>query len=279
MRRAERLRPMLEMATEVRPNQLVQPAGAGPNQLVRRAAAVLVRPSRFRQTAVVARAEESTACRSPTLDRQRCSSPSAGYIPDHSVDTMTVSHLGDQDAAHAWCPIDAGRHRPEQALRSLRRFCDPAPAHQLVPRTSIVGDRVPRRSWPMRPYEVMVVIDPALEDAQVKATFGRVSEIIIAAGGTIRSAELMGKRKLAYEINKKSEGMYGLVAATFPQTVVAELNRVLQLADEVMRHKVILIPEKNFVAAASSDKLRAASSSPEAKRQDRHERQESETPA
>jgi len=125
----------------------------------------------------------------------------------------------------------------------------------------------------------MVVIDPALEDAQVKATFGRVSEIIIAAGGTIRSAELMGKRKLAYEINKKSEGMYGLVAATFPQTVVAELNRVLQLADEVMRHKVILIPEKNFVAAASSDKLRAASSSPEAKRQDRHERQESETPA
>jgi small subunit ribosomal protein S6 len=124
----------------------------------------------------------------------------------------------------------------------------------------------------MRPYEVMVVIDPTIEDAQVKASFGRVSEIIVAAGGTIRSAEIMGKRKLAYEIDKKTEGIYGLVVATAPPTVVVELNRVLQLADEVMRHKVILIPEKVVGAASGSEKLRAASSS-DAKRQ------ESETPA
>jgi len=96
----------------------------------------------------------------------------------------------------------------------------------------------------MRPYEVMIIFDPTLEEDVVRAEVDRASELIRAKGGTPGRAERWGKRRLAYEIRRQREGSYVVLEAQAEPSVMADLDRALTLTDGVLRHKVVRLPEK-----------------------------------
>ena len=91
-------------------------------------------------------------------------------------------------------------------------------------------------------YEVMFIIDPALEDAAKDATVENV-QTIIAADGEVEKVEVLGMRKLAYPIDKKEEG-YVVVEFKGNPTLPYELNRKLKISDNVIRHIIINKDEK-----------------------------------
>lgn len=90
----------------------------------------------------------------------------------------------------------------------------------------------------MRNYELMYIIRPDVEQETVQAVVEKFQGIIVN-GGEIVKHDIMGKRRLAYEINKHREGTYVLVHFKAPATVVAELERVLKISDEIIRHIVV----------------------------------------
>ncbi|HVL05720.1 MAG TPA: 30S ribosomal protein S6 [Acidimicrobiales bacterium] len=96
----------------------------------------------------------------------------------------------------------------------------------------------------MRPYEVMIILDPTLDDETVRAEVDRATELIKARGGDPGRVERWGKRRLAYEIRKHREGNYVLVSAQAEPATMSDLDRQLTLADGVLRHKVVHLPEK-----------------------------------
>ncbi|GAA0136062.1 30S ribosomal protein S6 [Paenibacillus woosongensis] len=89
----------------------------------------------------------------------------------------------------------------------------------------------------MRKYEVMYIIRPELEQEAVQAVVDKFQGII-QNGGEITKHDLMGKRRLAYEINKIRDGIYVLVNFTATPDVVAELERILKISDEVIRYLI-----------------------------------------
>jgi small subunit ribosomal protein S6 len=89
----------------------------------------------------------------------------------------------------------------------------------------------------MRNYELMYIIRPDVEAETVQAVTEKFQGII-TNGGEITKHDVMGKKRLAYEINKHREGTYVLVHFTAPPSVVTELERVLKITDEVIRHMV-----------------------------------------
>lgn len=95
----------------------------------------------------------------------------------------------------------------------------------------------------MRPYEVMVILDPALDEEVLRAFVDRSVELLRSKGATPGRVDVWGKRRLAYEIRHKHEGYYVLVEVTGEPAALAELDRMLSLADEVIRHKVIRLPD------------------------------------
>ena len=96
----------------------------------------------------------------------------------------------------------------------------------------------------MRPYEVMIILDPTLDDEAVRTEVDRATELIKARGGNPGRVERWGKRRLAYEIRKHREGNYVLVSAQAEPATMSDLDRALTLADGVLRHKVVHLPEK-----------------------------------
>jgi small subunit ribosomal protein S6 len=96
----------------------------------------------------------------------------------------------------------------------------------------------------MRPYEVMIIYEPSLEEEAIRAAVDRSTELIRSRGGNPGRVDRWGKRRLAYEIRHRREGYYVLVEASAEPAVMAELDRALSLADEVLRHKVIRLPDR-----------------------------------
>jgi small subunit ribosomal protein S6 len=90
----------------------------------------------------------------------------------------------------------------------------------------------------MRKYEVMYIIRPDVEQELLDATVAKFQGII-TNGGEITSHELMGKRRLAYEIKKFRDGIYVLVNFNANATVVNELERVMKISDEIIRYLII----------------------------------------
>ena len=95
----------------------------------------------------------------------------------------------------------------------------------------------------MRPYEVMIILNAALEEDAIRAQIDRAQEIIRANGGTPNRVDRWGKRRFAYEVKHQWEGFYVLIEATAEPIAMSELDRALHLADEVVRHKVIRLPD------------------------------------
>ena len=95
----------------------------------------------------------------------------------------------------------------------------------------------------MRPYEVMVILEPSLEESQVQAVVNRSTELLQSNGGTVNRVDKWGKRRFAYELAKRSEGYYVLLDVSSEVAPMQELDRTLRLADDVLRHKIVRIPE------------------------------------
>ena len=92
-------------------------------------------------------------------------------------------------------------------------------------------------------YEVMFVIDPAIVDDKIEATIEAVKGII-AAEGEVGNADVWGMKKLAYPIQKKTEGYYVVIEFKAQPTLPAELDRRLKISDNVIRHIIINKDEK-----------------------------------
>ena len=90
----------------------------------------------------------------------------------------------------------------------------------------------------MRRYELMLVLRPDTPDEQVQALLDRVTRSIAAAGGQIVKVSPWGRRRLAYQIGQHHEGSYFLILFDAPSTAVLELERGLNITEEVMRHLV-----------------------------------------
>ena len=104
----------------------------------------------------------------------------------------------------------------------------------------------------MRPYEVMVIFDTGAEPPAIQAVVDRVLETIRANEGAPGHVDRWGRRPFAYEVKHRREGYYVLIEFSGVSQTVAELNRLLSLADEVLRHKVIRLSDKAVRRAASS---------------------------
>ena len=91
----------------------------------------------------------------------------------------------------------------------------------------------------MNQYEVMYVIDPALEDGARVELINRFSELVKKNGGEIDRVDEWGKRRLAYAINYKTEGYYVLMYIKAPADLPRELERNLKISDQVLRYLVI----------------------------------------
>ncbi len=95
----------------------------------------------------------------------------------------------------------------------------------------------------MRAYELMVIIDGDVDDAGVQAVCQRVEELVTADEGTVSTTDMWGKRRFAYPINHKLEGTYVVFELVTPAANLDELDRFLRLADDVVRHKNIRLPD------------------------------------
>ena len=91
----------------------------------------------------------------------------------------------------------------------------------------------------MRHYEVMVILDPSLEERAIGGTLDNYLGVIRDAGGSIEKLDVWGRRRLAYEINKRSEGIYAVIDLQASAAAVAELDRQLRLNEAVLRTKVL----------------------------------------
>ena len=85
----------------------------------------------------------------------------------------------------------------------------------------------------------MVILDPEAEDQQVDSVVDRITRILSEHGGEVAGVDKWGRRKLAYEIERKTEGIYVVISFSSESDPLAELDRTLSLADEVLRFKVV----------------------------------------
>ena len=91
----------------------------------------------------------------------------------------------------------------------------------------------------MRPYEVMVIFDPDTDERQVQPTLEQHLTVVTKAGGTVNSLDVWGRRRLAYEIRKKSEGIYVVLTLSAQPDDVKELDRQFTINESIMRTKVL----------------------------------------
>jgi small subunit ribosomal protein S6 len=102
----------------------------------------------------------------------------------------------------------------------------------------------------MHQYELMVILDPEIDERTVAPSLDKFLGVIRNDGGSIENVDIWGRRRLAYEINKKNEGIYAVVNFTATSAATQELDRQLKLSEAVMRTKVLRTEEA--VARAAS---------------------------
>ena len=91
----------------------------------------------------------------------------------------------------------------------------------------------------MRHYEVMVILDPSLEERTVAPSIDTYLNVIRTAGGSVEKLDVWGRRRLAYEIKKNAEGIYAVISINAEPATVKEFDRQLTLNESVLRTKVI----------------------------------------
>lgn len=91
----------------------------------------------------------------------------------------------------------------------------------------------------MRQYEVMVILDPSLDERIVGQSLDNLLNVVKTEGGKIDKVDIWGRRRLAYEIAKQAEGIYAIAELTATPATVSELDRQLGLNETVLRTKVL----------------------------------------
>jgi small subunit ribosomal protein S6 len=91
----------------------------------------------------------------------------------------------------------------------------------------------------MRQYELMLILDPGLEDRTIASSLDKLLTVVKKDGGSIDSTDVWGRRRLAYEINKQTEGIYAVVRLTAEPSTAQELDRQLGLNESVLRTKLL----------------------------------------
>jgi small subunit ribosomal protein S6 len=91
----------------------------------------------------------------------------------------------------------------------------------------------------MRHYEMMIILDPELEERTVQPSLDQFLTVIQTGGGSVDKVDIWGRRRLAYAIDKKSEGIYAVVNMTSEPDPVRELDRQLNLNEAIMRTKIL----------------------------------------
>ena len=95
----------------------------------------------------------------------------------------------------------------------------------------------------MHKYEVMVILDSDIEERTVGTSLDKFLNVIRNGGGTVDKVDIWGRRRLAYEINKKTEGIYAVINVNANSADVLEVDRQLRLSEAVMRTKVLRADE------------------------------------
>ncbi|MBD5784676.1 30S ribosomal protein S6 [Cellulosimicrobium terreum] len=91
----------------------------------------------------------------------------------------------------------------------------------------------------MRQYELMIILDPEIEERTVAPSLDKYLSVIKTDGGNVDKVDIWGRRRLAYDINKKSEGIYAVVNFTSTSDTSKELDRQLGLNEVVLRTKIL----------------------------------------
>lgn len=91
----------------------------------------------------------------------------------------------------------------------------------------------------LRAYEVMVILDPSLDERTIAPSLQKYLTVVTQDGGSVESVDVWGRRRLAYEIKKNAEGIYAVVSLTAEPATVKELDRQLTLNEAILRTKVI----------------------------------------
>ncbi|MAS56011.1 30S ribosomal protein S6 [Nocardioides sp.] len=91
----------------------------------------------------------------------------------------------------------------------------------------------------MRAYEVMVILDPSLEERTVEPSLDKYLNVIRTDGGTVDKVEVWGRRRLSYEIKKNAEGIYAVINLQAEPATVKEFDRQLTLNESILRTKVL----------------------------------------
>ena len=123
----------------------------------------------------------------------------------------------------------------------------------------------------MRPYETVIIFDTDVDEATITSVLEGGLDVVRKDGGTIGVVDRWGKRTLAYELRKKREGYYVVAEFTAEPKAAADLDRLLVLADEVLRHKIMRIPDEAIGHTRPNTPVR---SGPSGDRHDRPERPE-----
>ena len=91
----------------------------------------------------------------------------------------------------------------------------------------------------MRKYEVMIIIDPTVEERQVDSVMEKYLKVVTDEKGTVDKVDVWGKRRLAYEIQNKSEAIYVVLNVTCEPATVQEIDRLFAIDEKIMRTKVM----------------------------------------
>ena len=103
----------------------------------------------------------------------------------------------------------------------------------------------------MRPYEVMAIFEATTEPTVIQGVIDRALDVIRTTGGNPGAIDRWGKRTFAYEVNHKREGYYVVIEFSAGTQTVADLDRMLGLADEIVRHKVVRLPDTKATASTA----------------------------
>jgi small subunit ribosomal protein S6 len=90
-----------------------------------------------------------------------------------------------------------------------------------------------------RAYEVMVILDPSLEERTIEPSLDKYLNVIRKDGGTVDNVDVWGRRRLAYEVKKNAEGIYAVISLTCEPATVKEFDRQLTLNESILRTKVL----------------------------------------
>ena len=91
----------------------------------------------------------------------------------------------------------------------------------------------------MRPYEVLVILDPSLEEKTVQPSLDKYLNVVRNGGGSVENIDVWRRRRLGYEIDKHADGIYAVISLTAEPDTVREFDRQLGLNEAVLRTKVI----------------------------------------